>query len=83
MILNLFCYEYKEFKLGDTKDKYQNSKLIPNYIASFDFIKKIIFDENFHSKIIADNKCLSQLGTKTDMFSSVLQINSWVSFRNP
>ena len=56
MILNLFCYEYKEFKLGDTKDKYQNSKLIPNYIASFDFIKKIIFDENFHSKIIADNK---------------------------
>ena len=56
MILNLFCYEYKTFKLSDTKEKYQNSKLIPNYLVSFDFIKKIIFDEKFHSKIIADNK---------------------------
>ena len=56
MILNLFCYEYKEFKLGDTKDKYQNSKLIPNYNASFDFIKKIIFEENYYSKILANNK---------------------------
>ena len=56
MILNLFCYQYKAFKLSDTKDKYQNSKLVPNYLASFDFIKKIIFDENFHSKIIADKK---------------------------
>jgi len=56
MILNLFCYEYKTFKFHDTKDKYQNSKLIPNYLATFDFIKKIIFDENFHSKILADEK---------------------------
>ena len=56
MILNIFCYEYNVLKLSSTKDKYQNSKLIPNYLASFDFIKKIIFDENFHSKIINDNK---------------------------
>ena len=56
MILNLFCYEYKELKLNEAKEKYQNSKLIPNYLVSFDFIKKIIFDENFHSKIISDNK---------------------------
>ena len=56
MILNLFCYEFKNLKLCDTKYKYQNSKLIPNYLASFDFIKKIIFDENLHSKIIANEK---------------------------
>ena len=56
MILNLFCYEYKTLKLSDTQDKFQNSKLIPNYIASFDFIKKIIFDENLHSKIMTDEK---------------------------
>ena len=56
MILNIFCYEYKMLKLTEMQDKYQNSKLIPNYLASFDFIKKIIFDENFHSKIISDEK---------------------------
>ena len=50
MILNIFCYEYKILKLNDKQDIYQNSKLIPNYLASFDFIKKLIFDENFHSK---------------------------------
>ena len=56
MILNLFCYEYDVLKLSGAKDKYQNSKLIPNYLASFDFIKKIIFDENLESKIISDKK---------------------------
>ena len=56
MILNIFCYEYKILNFAEMKDVYQNSKLIPNYLASFDFIKKIIFDENFHSKIISDEK---------------------------
>ena len=56
MILNIFCYEYKILKLNDKQDIYQNSKLIPNYLASFDFIKKIIFDENFNSKLITDKK---------------------------
>ena len=56
MILNIFCYEYKILKLDENQEKYQNSKLIPNYLTSFDFIKKIIFDENFHSKIISNEK---------------------------
>ena len=56
MILNIFCYEHKILKFNETQEKYKNSKLIPNYLASFDFIKKIIFDENFHSKIISDKK---------------------------
>ena len=56
MILNIFCYEYNTLKLNENQEKYQNSKLIPNYLASFDFIKKIIFDENFHSKIISNEK---------------------------
>ena len=56
MILNIFCYEYKILKFDEMQEKYKNSKLIPNYLASFDFIKKIIFDENFHSKIISNQK---------------------------
>ena len=56
MILNIFCYEYKMLKFDEMQEKYKNSKLIPNYLASFDFIKKIIFDENFHSKIISNQK---------------------------
>ena len=56
MILSIFCYEYKILKFDEMQEKYKNSKLIPNYLASFDFIKKIIFDENFHSKIISNQK---------------------------
>ena len=61
MILNIFCYEYKILRFDEMQEKYKNSKLIPNYLASFDFIKKIIFDENFHSKIFTNEKfnCLS------------------------
>ena len=56
MILNIFCYEYRILKLNDRQQIYQNSKLIPNYLASFDFVKKIIFDENFHSKLFTNEK---------------------------
>ena len=65
MILNIFCNLYNNYKSNFT-NVYKNSKLIPNFFDgnSFDYIKKIVFENDYNS--------LSEKNNETDKSKNTL-----------